>query len=174
MTVMTAVRTMAGAVVATGLLVGGLVAPVQAVERDDDTPAVVLRFEAEERAFPVAGRSAVFADPGHEVRVWEFGNVLKIDAATWDGRDVIRIEWRSPDGGPLGPGAFQQGQDPETLRMLVVHGGLGCDDPALAAVVVDRIDRDEAGTLTALDATFEQRCSAGADTAFRGQVHFRA
>jgi hypothetical protein len=40
--------------------------------------------------------------------------------------------------------------------------------------VVERIDRDEAGALTALDATFEHRCTTGSDTAFRGQVHFRA
>jgi hypothetical protein len=174
MTATAAVRTLAGAVVATGLVVGAAITPAYAVERDEVAPAAVVRFQAEARAYPVAGRSGVFADPGHEVRVWEYANVVTIDAATWDGRDVIRMEWRSPDGGPLGPGAFQQGQAPETLRTLVVHGGLGCAAPALAAVVVDRIDRDEAGALTALDATFEHRCAAGPDTAFRGQVHFRA
>jgi hypothetical protein len=154
------------------LLLTGAV-PSAALADDTDAPSAVLHFAAEAGAFPLSDSSGHWSTPGHEIVVREYENTIKIDSGTWDGRNFTRIELSRPDGTPLGLGAHQQGQTPETIRTLVIHGGLGCVD-GHAAVLIDRIDRHADGTLIALDANLEHRCSGPTGPALRAQVHYRA
>lgn len=132
-----------------------------------------FRFTADAGAHPFHGASGVWATPDREVRVWETGNVVKIDSATWHNREPFRLELSTPDGSPLGVGAHQQGQAPETLRTLVIYNGLGCVE-ARAAVVVDRIERSAEGALTALDATLQHYCVGSGNQGLHAQVRYRA
>ncbi len=153
------------------LLIGA--APSAALANDTDAPAAVVHFAAEPGAFPLGDSSGHWSTPGHEIVIRDYQNTITIDFATWDGRDYTRIELSRPDGTPLGLGAYQQGQAPETIRTLVIHGGLGCV-VGHAAVLIDRLDRDADGRLTAFDANLEHRCSGPTRPALRAQVHFRS
>lgn len=138
-----------------------------------DESVTEFRFTADAGAHPLHGASGVWATPDREVLVWENGNVVKIDSATWQNREPFRLELSTADGSPLGVGAYQQGQAPETLRTLVIYNGLGCVE-ARAAVLVDRIERDTEGILTALDVTLEHYCSGSGDQGLHAQVRYRA
>ncbi|MDI6104036.1 hypothetical protein QLQ12_36145 [Actinoplanes sp. NEAU-A12] len=132
-----------------------------------------FRFTADAGAHPLHSASGVWATPDREVRVWESENVVKIDSATWQNSEPFRLELSTPDGSALGVGAYQQGQAPETLRTLVIFNGLGCVE-ARAAVLVDRIERNAEGSLTAFDATLEHYCVGSDDQGLHAQVRYRA
>jgi hypothetical protein len=56
---------------------------------------------------------------------------------------------------------------------VVVYSGLGCTE-ARAAAVVDRLERDAEGALTALDVTVEHYCAGSGDKGLHAQVRYRA
>jgi hypothetical protein len=144
--------------------------------------AAVVEFEGDAGAHPVDGRSGTWASPGYEVRFWEYENVVKADAASWDGWDWIRIEIGGPAGAPLEPGTYtgarhpSPGHDGPTIKVVAATretGGLSCGDDR-ATVTVERVERDEYGTLTAFDADVEHRCGAESGPALRAHLHFTA
>jgi hypothetical protein len=161
------------AVVAAVLATTGATAPAaSAVET-----GAVFTFDAEPGAHPVGGRSGAWSTPGHEIRVWEYDDVVKVDAATWSGADFVRVELNGPGGVPLAtghyPGARNRDVDPASPGMLVISNGLGCGDD-YGEFTITRVERDTAGALTALDATFTQRCGDPAGPALHGSIQFEA
>lgn len=142
-----------------------------------DVPGATFTFEAEDGAHPVDGRSGEWAAPDQELMVWEHENIVKVDAAGLSNSDFIRVELSAPGRVPLEEGGYpdarNQDKAPERPGMLVVSGGLGCGDE-YGEFVVDRIERDRAGSLVALDAGFTQRCGGPDGPALHGRVHFRS
>lgn len=138
-------------------------------------PGAVFTFDAEAGAHPVDGRSGEWSTPGYEVRVWEYDAVVKIDAATWSGADFIRVELNGPGGAPLTTGYYPdaRNQGLASPGMQVISNGLGCGDH-YGEFTVTRIERDAGGTLTALDATFTQRCGDLAGPTLHGSIQFEA
>lgn len=137
----------------------------------------VFTFDAEVGAHPVDDRSGVWAAPGHEIMVWEYDAVVKVDAATWSGADFIRVELNGPGGAPLTtgyyPGARNRGADLVSPGMQVISNGFGCGDH-YGEFTITRLERDTGGTLTALDATFTQRCGDPAGPALHGSIQYEA
>lgn len=140
-----------------------------------DTATAVFTFDAEAGAHPVSGRSGEWSAPGHEVRAWEHADIVKFDAATWSGADVIRVELNGPGLAPLTTGHYADARQQATAGpgMLVIANSLGCWD-SYGEFTITRIERDAAGSLTALDATFTQRCGAPAGPALRGSIQYEA
>lgn len=137
----------------------------------------VFTFDAEAGAHPVGDRSGEWSTPGYEIRVWEYDAVVKVDAATWSGTDFIRVELNGPGGAPLTtgyyPGVRNRGADLVSPGMQVISNGLGCGDH-YGEFTITRIERDDDGGLTALDATFTQRCGDPAGPALHGSIQFEA
>lgn len=137
----------------------------------------VFTFDAEAGAHPVDDRSGVWSAPGHEIMVWEYDAVVKTDAATWSGTDFIRVELNGVGGAPLTtghyPGARNRGADAVSPGMQVISNGLSCADH-YGEFTITRLERDSGGGLTALDATFTQRCDDPAGPALHGSIQFEA
>ncbi|HEX2132555.1 MAG TPA: hypothetical protein VHH15_13450 [Actinophytocola sp.] len=140
-------------------------------------PGASFVFEAEDGAHPVDGRSGEWVAPASEIMVWEHENIVKIDAAAEDGVEYIRVELNGPDRVPLEVGDYPDARDrdrvPDGPGMLVISGSLGCRD-VYGEFTVDRLERDAAGQLVALDAGFTQRCGGPDGPALRGRVHFQS
>ncbi|OLZ52711.1 hypothetical protein [Amycolatopsis keratiniphila] len=127
-----------------------------------------LDFVAEHGAHPVSGRSGHWAaSPENEVRFWERGATLRVDAETDRGFDYIMLDFTAPSGN-LQAGTYSHA---EGAHILAVSNGLGCVDD-YSTFTIDRIERGAEG-LIALDATFEQRCGSPTSPALRGEVHYR-
>lgn len=143
------------------------------------SPQVVgatFTFEAEAGAHPVNGRSGSWKTPASEIMVWERENIVKIDAASPSGFDYIRVELNGPGGASLGVGTYHdvRGQNSglDNPGMLVISGSLGCAD-VYGEFVIERIERDATGQLTALSAGFTQRCGAPDAPALRGWIVYQ-
>ncbi|MFK0243476.1 hypothetical protein ACIQUM_02170 [Amycolatopsis azurea] len=146
--------------VATGLM--GVSAPVASA----DEPVASIDFAAEQGAFPVDGKSGYWVgSPEHEVMIREAGDVVRVDAD--NGQYYLRLDFSAPTG-QLQVGSYEHAGG---ARILAVATGLGCPDD-YSTFTISRIERG-AGGLTALDATFEQRCGSPAAPALRGEVHYR-
>lgn len=172
----------ATAVVSAALLAATVTGAAQAnattPDRSSD-PAVTtasFTFESDAGAHPVDGRTGDWTAPDFEIMVWEYENILKIDAANLSGSDFIRVELNASGHVPLQtgdyPGARTRDADPNSPGMLVVSNGLGCGD-VYGEFEIDRIERDGAGTLVALDASFTQSCGAPDSPALNGRIHFQ-
>ena len=137
-----------------------------------------MAFEAEQGAWPVSGRSGHWGEgETDEVRFWEHENIVKMDAETDRGFDWIAIELSNANGTPLTTGTYSDVRNrqfhPEGPGILVISNGFGCGED-YASFTISRIDRDESGTLTALDASVEQRCGDPAGPAFHARLHYVA
>lgn len=138
-------------------------APTAAAE-----PVASLDFAAEQGAHPVDGRSGHWiASPENEVRFWENGATLRVDAETDRGFDYIALDFSAPSGN-LQVGTYGH---VEGAHILAISNGLGCVDD-YSTFTIDHIQRGAEG-LVALDATFEQRCGSPTSPALRGAVHYR-
>lgn len=155
--------------------VGGTAPAASAVPAVES--GAVFTFDAEAGAHPVDNRSGEWSAPGYEIMVWEYDAVVKIDAATWSGSDFIRVELNGAGGAPLTtgyyPGARNRGADLVSPGMQVISNGLGCADH-YGEFTITRLERDSGGSLTALDATFTQRCGDPAGPALHGSIQFEA
>ncbi|WP_132125472.1 hypothetical protein [Actinocrispum wychmicini] len=133
-------------------------------------PEGLLTFEAAPGAFPVDGRGGSWGD----VAVWEYQRVVKVDAATDNGADWIRIELNGRAGEALTAGTYLNVRNHETHPdgpgIQIVSNGLGCSDD-YATVTIDRIERDD-DQVTALDATVDQHCGSPDGPVFHAQVHY--
>lgn len=142
-----------------------------------DVPGTTFTFNADAGAHPVDGRAGEWIAPDSEIMVREYENILKIDAADKSGFDYIAVELNAPGSVPLKigdyPDARNRDRAPDSPGMLVISGSLGCDD-AYGEFVIDRIERDTAGKLVAVDAGFVQSCGGADRPALHGRVHFRA
>jgi hypothetical protein len=140
-------------------------------------PGATFSFKAEDGAHPVGGRTGDWVAPASEIMVWENENILKIDAEDESGFDFIRVELNAPGHAPLDvgdyPGARDQDSTADVPGMLVISNGLACGD-VYGEFVIDRIQRDPSGKLTALDAGFTQRCGAPDSPALHGRIHFQS
>ncbi|MEO6084037.1 MAG: hypothetical protein ABIQ18_13140 [Umezawaea sp.] len=160
-------------VLAAGLALATVTAPASA-----STDAVVqsIEFNAEPGAYPVDGKSGYWKDPEQEVRISERfvegrGTVLKADGD--NGRYYFRLELLAPGGAPLVVGEYTaQTQRPTADQggLVLISGGLACLDVSGSRFTVERLDRDEAGVVTALDVDVEQHCPVGSP-AFRAHLH---
>lgn len=162
-------------VVAAAVLVAlGWTAPAASAVPAPEAGAV-FTFDAEAGAHPVSDRSGVWSAPAYEIMVWEHDSVVKVDAATRTGADFIRVELGGVGGAPLTtghyPGVRNFGADLVSPGMQVISNGLGCGDH-YGEFTITRIERDSGGVLTALDATFTQRCGDPAAPALRGSIQF--
>lgn len=141
-----------------------------------DPPGASFRFEAEVGGHPVGGRSGEWVTPGSEVRVWEYEDIVKIDAADETGFDFIRVELSGPGGSVLESGHYPDARNRDVASdspgMLVISNGLGCGDE-YGEFTIDRIERDSGGQLVALDASFTQRCGDVDGPALHGVIHFQ-
>ncbi|EMD29296.1 hypothetical protein [Amycolatopsis azurea] len=147
--------------VAAGLVT--VFAPAAAAE-----PVASLDFTAEQGAHPVDGRSGHWtASPENEVRFWENGATLRVDAETDRGFDHIALDFTAPSGN-LRAGTYDHVGG---AHILAVSNGLACVDD-YSTFTIDRIERGAEG-LVALDATFEQRCGSPTSPALRGELHYR-
>jgi hypothetical protein len=137
----------------------------------------VFTFDAEAGAHPVGDRSGDWSAPGHEIMVWEYDDVVKVDAATWSGNDFVRVELNGAGRAPLTtgyyPGVRNRDADIASPGMQVISNGLGCGDH-YGEFTITRLERDTGGSLTALDATFTQRCGDPAGPALYGSIQFEA
>ncbi len=135
--------------VATLAIAAGLTtafAPVAAAET-----IASLDYTAEQGAHPVIGKSGHWAaSPENDVRAYELGDTLRVDAETDHGFDYIRLDFSAPSG------AVQEG--------TYDHGG---------EHISSRFPTVAAEGLLALDVTFEQRCGSPTAPALRGEVHYR-
>ncbi|MFD5095820.1 hypothetical protein ACFWMR_34815 [Amycolatopsis thailandensis] len=148
--------------VAAGLT--GVFAPVATA----DEPIASIDFAAEQGAFPVDGKSGYWVDsPEHEVVIREVGDILRVDADGDNGSYYFRLDF-SASTGPLQVGSYEHAGG---ARILAIATGLGCSDD-YSTFTISRIERGAEG-LTALDATFEQRCASPTAPALRGEVHYR-
>ncbi|WP_037305814.1 hypothetical protein [Amycolatopsis orientalis] len=148
-------------VVAAGLI--GVFAPVAVA----DEPIASIDFAAEQGAFPVDGKSGYWADsPEHEVVIREVGDVLRVDADADNGRYYFRLDFSGPSGA-LQVGSYDHAGG---AHILAIVTSLGCTDD-YSTFTISRVERGAEG-LTALDATFEQRCGSPAAPALRGEVHY--
>ncbi|WP_410651401.1 hypothetical protein [Amycolatopsis sp. cmx-4-54] len=147
--------------VAAGLAIA--FAPAAAAE-----PIASLNFTAEQGAHPVNGRSGHWtASPENEVRFWENGAALRVDAETDHGFDHIALDFSAPSG-DLQVGTYGH---VEGAHILATSNGLACVDD-YSTFTIDYIQRGTEG-LVALDATFEQRCGSPTSPALRGVLHYR-
>ncbi|EMD23642.1 hypothetical protein [Amycolatopsis azurea] len=148
--------------VATGLM--GVFAPVATA----DEPIASIDFSAEQGAFPVDGKSGYWVgSPEHEVMIREVGDVVRVDADADNGQYYLRLDFSAPTGAlQVGPYEHAGG-----ARIHAIATGLGCLDD-YSTFTISRIERSAEG-LTALDATFEQRCGSPAAPALRGEVRYR-
>ncbi|MFE5508907.1 hypothetical protein ACFQ73_40430 [Amycolatopsis japonica] len=127
-----------------------------------------LDFSAEQGAHPVSGRSGHWtASPENEVRFWETGATLRVDAETDHGFDYIALDFTAPSGN-LRAGTYSHA---DGAHILAISNGLGCADD-YSTFTIEHIERGAEG-LVALDATFEQRCGSPTSPALRGKVHYR-
>ncbi|WP_154814695.1 hypothetical protein [Actinophytocola xinjiangensis] len=139
-------------------------------------PSAVFTFDAEPGAHPVDNRSDTWSTPGWEIRVWEHEAVVKVDAATWSGADFIRVELNGPAGAPLATGSYPGARnpgDPTSPGLRVISNGLGCADH-YGEFTITHLERDSAGSLTALEATFTQRCGTPTAPTLQGIIQFAA
>ena len=141
-----------------------------------DPPGAIFSFKAEAGAHPVNGRDGEWIAPNSEIRVWEYQNIVKIDAES--GLDYIRVELNGPDRTPLTVGTYQEVRNQlygpaNSPGILVISGGLGCGDD-YAEFVIYRIERDIHEQLVALEASFTQHCGSPAGPALNGHIHFQA
>jgi hypothetical protein len=141
-----------------------------------DPPGAIFSFKAEPGAHPVSGRGGEWIAPNSEIRVWEYQNIVKIDAE--NGPDYIRIELNGPDRRPLAVGTYQEVRNQihgpaSSPGILVISDGLGCGND-YAEFVIYRIDRDIHEQLVALEATFTQHCESPTGPALNGHIHFQA
>lgn len=133
-----------------------------------DEPIASVDFAAEQGAFPVDGKSGHWVDsPEHEVMIREVGDVLRVDADADNGFYHFRLDFSAPSGA-LQVGSYDHAAG---AHILAIATGLGCSDD-YSTFTISRIERGAAG-LTALDATFEQRCADPTAPALRGEVHYR-
>ncbi len=138
-------------------------APVAAAET-----VASLDFTAEQGAHPVSGRSGHWtASPENEVRFWESGTTLRVDAETDHGFDYIALDFTAPSGN-LQAGTYSHA---DGAHILATSNGLACVDD-YSTFTIGHIERGAEG-LVALDATFEQRCGSPTSPALRGEVHYR-
>ncbi|WP_410659407.1 hypothetical protein [Amycolatopsis sp. lyj-112] len=148
--------------VAAGLI--GVLAPVAAA----DEPIASIDFSAEQGASPIDGKSGYWVDsPEHEVVIREVGDLLRVDADGDNGFSYFRLDFSAPSGA-LQVGTYDHAGG---ARILAVANGLGCADDH-STFTISRVERGAEG-LTALDATFEQRCGDPAAPALRGEVRYR-
>lgn len=135
------------------------------------TSAGRLSFHAEPGAWPVSDKVGGW----DTVEVWEYEDIVKVDAETPGGWDYIRIELSGGTGTRLGIGTYDNARNrhayPDGPGIQVISGSFGCGDD-YAAFTIERIERSDDGTLTGFDATVEQRCGAPAGPAFRARVHY--
>ncbi|WP_158881011.1 hypothetical protein [Amycolatopsis anabasis] len=112
-----------------------------------------------------------------EVDIWEYGNVVKMDGSRDGGRDYVRVELNAAGRVPLRPGVYRDARNrethPDSPGVLVVSNGLGCGD-AYAEFTIEWIERNAENRLTALEASFEQRCTSPTGPALRGSIRFQA
>ncbi|MFJ4100826.1 hypothetical protein [Amycolatopsis japonica] len=128
----------------------------------------IFDFTAEQGAHPVSGRSGHWTtSPENEVRFWENGATLRVDAETDHGFDYIALDFTAPSG-PLQAGTYSHAQG---AHILAISNGLGCVDD-YSTFTIDHIERDTE-RLVALDATFEQRCGSPTSPALHGEIHYR-
>jgi hypothetical protein len=170
-------RILTRAAVTAILLIGTAVGTADAaVEAPSDPPGAIFTFKAEAGAHPVGGRDGEWVAPDSEIRVWEYQNIVKIDAE--NGLDYIRVELNGPGRTPLAVGTYQEVRNQiygpaSSPGILVISGGLGCGDD-YAEFVIYRIARDIHGQLVALEASFTQHCGEPDGPALNGHIHFQA
>lgn len=163
--------------VAAAVLIGTVVgAAGAAAGTPSDPPGATFTFKAEAGAHPVDGRTGEWVSPDSEIRVWEYQNIVKIDAM--NGLDDIWVELNGPNRTRLTVGTYQHVRNQlhgpaGNPGILVVSRGLGCIDD-YAEFTIYRIERDRAGQLVALDASLTQRCGTPNGPALNAHVHYRA
>jgi hypothetical protein len=164
------------AVLAASVLIAAGAASTASAAPEPQVVGATFTFDAEAGAHPVNGRSGSWKAPASEITVWENQNVVKIDAEAPDRFDFIRVELNGPGHTQLGVGTYTdvRGQDAglDNPGMLVISNGLGCS-AVYGEFVIERIERDANGTLTALSAGFTQRCGDPAAPALRGWIVYQ-
>jgi hypothetical protein len=144
-------------------------------------PVSSFGYTSEPGASPLSG-TAEWSAPADEIDVWEYSGAVKVDAATADGWESARVELSAPAGEQLHEGTYtgarfrgQTAPQLETPGFFVVRstrsGALGCID-VYADFTISRLTRAADGTVTDLDATFNQRCGAADGPGSHGEVHF--
>ncbi|MGW4209877.1 hypothetical protein ACWEIJ_17955 [Lentzea sp. NPDC004789] len=125
-------------------------------------------FDAEAHAFPITATSGKWTTPETEFivsqRVWD-DNTLHVDVDNPQARTYYVVDLSRHDGNPITPGTYT-GQ-----RAKVISWNLGCIDDK-ADFTVDRLDLDDRGIVTALDASVEHHCGDKPDNALRVQIHY--
>jgi hypothetical protein len=159
------------------IAVGAGAANTASAASEPQIVGATFTFDAEAGAHPVNGRSGSWKAPDSEIMVWEHENIVKIDAEAPNGFDFIRVELNGPGHAQLGVGTYAdvRGQDSglDNPGMLVISNGLGCYYDLYGEFVIERIERDANGRLTALSAGFTQRCGDPAAPALRGWIVYQ-
>ena len=165
------------AVLAASVLIAAGAASTASAAPEPQLVGATFTFDAEAGSHPVNGRSGSWKAPASEIMVWENENIVKIDATAPDGFDFVRVELNGPGLAQLGVGTYTdaRGQDSglNNPGILVISNGLGCYYDAYGEFVVERIERDADGRLTALSAGFTQRCGDPAAPALRGWIVYQ-
>jgi hypothetical protein len=178
----------APAIFATLLMVLSLVACGKAEGKGSSGPAAIpsyvptptgpntFTFDADQGAQPVDGKSGTWTAPQSEIQVGEHDGIIKIDSDIDGGRDYIRVELNAPNHEPLSEGRYLDARNrahtPSNPGILVISKSLGCDD-SYGGFIIDLLNRDHAGLLTALDAGFVASCGSATAPALRGRIHYR-
>jgi len=170
------ILTRMAAVAASVLIVAGAATTASAAP-EPQVVGATFTFDAEAGAHPVNGRSGSWKVPDSEIMVWEHENIVKIDVESPDGFDFIRVELNGPGLAQLGVGTYtdvrSQDSGLDNPGMLVISNGLGCYYDMYGEFVIERIERDADGRLTALSAGFTQRCGDPAAPALRGWIVYQ-
>lgn len=169
------ILTRMAAVAASVLIVAG-VANTASAAPEPQVVGATFTFDAEAGSRPVNGRSGSWKAPASEIMVWEHENIVKIDAEAPNRFDFIRVELNGPGLAQLDVGTYtdvrSQNSGLDNPGMLVISNGLGCSD-VYGEFVIERIERDTEGRLTALSAGFTQRCGDPAAQALRGWIVYQ-
>ncbi|WP_326568221.1 hypothetical protein VSH64_41695 [Amycolatopsis rhabdoformis] len=144
----------------------------------DAAPIAGFSYTSEPGAQPLSG-SASWSAPTDDVAVWEYDGAVKVDAATADQRDYARVELSAPSGEQLHEGTYLGAHYRAQLApqlagpgIFIVRGAFGCGDTLQGDFTITHLTRAPDGTLTALDATFTERCGGPDTPAATGEVHF--
>jgi hypothetical protein len=125
-----------------------------------------FEFDARANAFPITNVQGTWSTPQARFTVgqrpWD-DNTLHVQVSQ-AGTSYV-IDFSRHDGAPVTTGTHT-GQ-----KVLVVNRNLGCRDLG-ADFTVDRLDLDDNGIVTALDASAEHRCGDDATNALLVKIHY--
>ncbi|MFD5824519.1 hypothetical protein [Lentzea sp. NPDC060358] len=123
-------------------------------------------FDAAANAFPITATSGEWTSPPATFTVsrreWD-GNTLHVSVSN-AGKTYV-VDLSRHDGNPITTGTHT-GQ-----KALVVNRNLGCTDTS-ADFTVDRLDLNDQGVVTALDASVDHRCGDSPTNTLLVHVHY--